>query len=704
MSAVEAVLMDDVPHVPLPSSSAQSTSFLSTPPRPAPLNGSVAGMAAVAPKVGDITEVVPPNVAWFKKFLSTFFVCELCQNVVVDPVQLMPSVLLVCKQCALSRCVPGKDMLKLPLGVMRAYEELYEGRRATTAAATSDTVDPNKIHEASDDSIAKRRMVRVKRSGGLLTTEAAKQTSPRATAPNTARSAIPSCLQQELRELEESEYYLRAEIDAGESTEALEIYRTHTAALKKIQSLKTENSKTLKTEADTKYEQGEYTLALELYSRAIEQQPHDHLSRLNALHGNRSSAYFMAQRYNECIADCMKVVEMEPKNVKILLRAAKAAAFMGDLSRAVSIMDSIPVSEVTPNILNERKKYKNGLEIFQHAEASFGTSEGDEAWLMLVAQFSETIPFRLRYAESLQKQSRYLKAVDILEVVAPHRRTPKVLYMIASCLYFSGFDHFENARSYLADIQQLDDNSASLMKIINLVDEGKHKGNQLFQQKKFAAAVEHYTNAINAAENNAQILRILYCNRAAAYKELGKYREGVEDCTKAIQLDSEFSKAYARRARCLQLLNEFFAAVRDFKLAIKYDPCDHELVRELRLCEQNAARETEREKDYYYVLGLTRSASDREIKLKYRELSLRWHPDKCISLPEEERLQAERRFKIIGEAHSTLLDPVKRREYDLRLDRERLARPSGTSGVSAQSSDAFRAQSSRYRTTGSGFW
>lgn len=39
---------------------------------------------------------------------------------------------------------------------------------------------------------------------------------------------------------------------------------------------------------------------------------------------------------------------------------------------------------------------------------------------------------------------------------------------------------------------------------------------------------------------------IYYCNRAAAYNALGKYYDAIEDCQKAIQLDSTYSKAYCR--------------------------------------------------------------------------------------------------------------------------------------------------------------
>ncbi|RNF16246.1 putative TPR-repeat protein [Trypanosoma conorhini] len=701
---MEAALKEEGLHTGTSSSSSSFASRGNSPSRRrAPENGVTSALPFGRPNAFP-SEVESPSAVWLERFMSTYFLCELCHKIVVDPVQVLPSAMMTCRKCALSRRVSVDAMAELPLGVVQAIEELFEARRCHRKNHVTNSPEARATSRAGDDSIAGRRIVRVKRGDAVPGNKTARHLTSHAANADSVKAANPTVFFQELQDADEEESRQRETIDATEAGERLELLKKHSAFVRTIKGRSKDSSKALKAEADATYEKAEYTLALELYSKAIEQQPLDRLTRLSALYGNRSSAYFMAQRYGDCISDCLKAISLEPGNVRMYTRAAKAAAVMGDIARAVAQMDTIPENLVTDSMLAEKKKYKSGLELLQRAERAFGTPEGDEIWLMLVAQFSDTIPFRLRYAESLFQQKRYLKAVEALEAVSPFRRSPRLWYMMANCLYLSGFEHFERARLCLVDVQQLDESCAKLLKLINVVDEGKQKGNQLFQQKKFAAAVEHYTSAINAAENNNQILRILYCNRAAAHKELGRYRDGIEDCTKAIQLDPEFSKAYARRARCHQQLSNFTAAIRDFKSAIQYDPSDHELVRELRNCEHGFTKEAEREKDYYYVLGVSRTSSEREIKLKYRELSLRWHPDKCMGLPDEERMQAERKFKIIGEAHATLIDPVKRREYELKLDRERMTRSGAFAGFGAHGSDTFRGQASRYRSNTTGYW
>eukprot|EP00915_Cephaloidophora_sp_WS-2016_P006058 GHVH01007964.1.p1 GENE.GHVH01007964.1~~GHVH01007964.1.p1 ORF type:complete len:261 (+),score=24.46 GHVH01007964.1:541-1323(+) len=64
---------------------------------------------------------------------------------------------------------------------------------------------------------------------------------------------------------------------------------------------------------------------------------------------------------------------------------------------------------------------------------------------------------------------------------------------------------------------------------------------------------------------------------------------------------------------------------------------------------------------YYQTLGITKDASESDIKKAYRKLALRWHPDKNKT---ENSEMASEKFKMVSEAYSVLSDPSKRRAYD----------------------------------------
>src|SRR5919199_396282 len=85
-------------------------------------------------------------------------------------------------------------------------------------------------------------------------------------------------------------------------------------------------------------------------------------------------------------------------------------------------------------------------------------------------------------------------------------------------------------------------------------------------------------------------------------------------------------------------------------------------------------------RDYYEVLGISRAATDAEIKSAYRKLAVRYHPDKNPGDHE-----AEEKFKEAAEAYSVLSDAEQRARYD-RF---------GHAGVSSSAAGARRTAAQR---------
>ena len=67
-------------------------------------------------------------------------------------------------------------------------------------------------------------------------------------------------------------------------------------------------------------------------------------------------------------------------------------------------------------------------------------------------------------------------------------------------------------------------------------------------------------------------------------------------------------------------------------------------------------------RDYYEVLGVTKSANAQEIKSAFRKLARKYHPDLA---PPAQKKSSEEKFKEINEAYEVLSDPEKRKKYDL---------------------------------------
>lgn len=96
----------------------------------------------------------------------------------------------------------------------------------------------------------------------------------------------------------------------------------------------------------------------------------------------------------------------------------------------------------------------------------------------------------------------------------------------------------------------------------------KEKGNAAYKGRQWNKAVTYYSEAIKLHGTNATY----YCNRAAAYLQLGCFQQAEDDCTKAISLDKKNVKAYLRRGTARESLIRNKEALQDFTHALVLEP------------------------------------------------------------------------------------------------------------------------------------
>lgn len=73
-------------------------------------------------------------------------------------------------------------------------------------------------------------------------------------------------------------------------------------------------------------------------------------------------------------------------------------------------------------------------------------------------------------------------------------------------------------------------------------------------------------------------------------------------------------------------------------------------------------------KDYYKILGISRNATEDEIKKAYKKRALLHHPDRHSNASDAEKKDQEKKFKELGEAYAVLSDSNKKARYDCGQD------------------------------------
>ncbi|KAG8659862.1 serine/threonine-protein phosphatase 5 isoform X2 [Manihot esculenta] len=113
-------------------------------------------------------------------------------------------------------------------------------------------------------------------------------------------------------------------------------------------------------------------------------------------------------------------------------------------------------------------------------------------------------------------------------------------------------------------------------------EEIKVLANEAFKARKYAQAIDLYTQAIELNSQNA----VYWANRAFAHTKLEEYGSAIQDASKAIEIDPKYSKGYYRRGAAFLAMGKFKEALKDFQQVKKLCPNDPDAAKKLKECEK----------------------------------------------------------------------------------------------------------------------
>ena len=194
-------------------------------------------------------------------------------------------------------------------------------------------------------------------------------------------------------------------------------------------------------------------------------------------------------------------------------------------------------------------------------------------------------------------------------------------------------------------------------------------GNQQFHAKAFDAALQSYTDALAVDFTDEAFRAVLHANKAAALQAMGKFCDAVLECCISRTFDDTYIRALQRRADAYLSMGDWPMAMNDLEELAPYmgEDCAAKL-REARRKVKNGSTSCE----HYAVLGVSSRAQRSEIIKAYKNLALKFHPDKAPS--DAVRPASEALFKRVAEAYAVLKDDAQRASYDSAIAAARLRR------------------------------
>ncbi|XP_053736390.1 sperm-associated antigen 1-like [Synchiropus splendidus] len=351
----------------------------------------------------------------------------------------------------------------------------------------------------------------------------------------------------------------------------------------------------------------DYEEAVAYYSRSISIIP------TVVAYNNRAQASIKLKQWHRAMMDCQKVLEMDPRNAKGLLRRATVYKHKGDLKRAAEdlrqVLEEEPQNTAAAQLLSEMEKkleepeQKNkGKRIL--IEEVEDDKSGDEAGAARPVEPSQPVGGEESsaapaergdmgnaqkkphgrgdggpHSESSNSHSGHWrgKGATADKYKVPQESKEKVA---------NGTGKRGSSASVQADQDSGTKGTPDVTReAVNLdapcgalppaLSRLKNEGNLLFKNGQFGDALEKYSQAIqgysDSGINSPDDLCILYSNRAACYLKDGNSQECIQDCTRSLELQPFSLKPLLRRAMAYESLERYRKAYVDYKTVLQID-------------------------------------------------------------------------------------------------------------------------------------
>lgn len=190
----------------------------------------------------------------------------------------------------------------------------------------------------------------------------------------------------------------------------------------------------------------------------------------------------------------------------------------------------------------------------------------------------------------------------------------------------------------------------------------KEQAGTVFKAGDYAVAIEMFDRCLAFDPLNLGFNSIINLNKSIALGKLNKNDDSLKCLNISLQMNPEYAKALVKRAEINSNLKYYDEAVRDLSKAQEIDSTGNNVAQKLKEA-QNNLKKSKKDKSYYEILGISKNATNDEIKSAYKKKAREFHPDRNNSTPEESE-KATKAMIDVNEAKNILSDKNKRAAHD----------------------------------------
>lgn len=457
-------------------------------------------------------------------------------------------------------------------------------------------------------------------------------------------------------------------------------------------------AESFKIEANAKFSMKNYIESRALYQKAlsvIDQEIQqkgtysktEELKMAAILHSNIAATFMMTREYKRCVESCSVAIDLDRTYVKAYVRKAKALVALGEFSESCTVLKTLLDDE---NKIGETSNERQIIE----------TEYSDTMRLCDLMSSGERELTKKEFISAKATFGQLLKFSNASNVIINAARADLGLGLTDSSLRLSlqvlrsdptcseGFEvrgqtmhlmgDFDSALQLLKEGLRLNpdcERIKALLKTCRSVYENVKEARSAVFQRRFNDAI----NSINAAielqtqhllPSKAPLYSKLYTERAECFLRLKQFQNALSDASKAVYSLDDYIPAWIIMANALHGLGRHEEALLQMEdLMSKFENND-----QIRRAYQKADFEVRkmRRPDFYSLFGVSALASEMELKKAYKVKAKELHPDRLSSgnFTDEQRKEAEKNFKLLGEGLEILSDSFKRQLYDEGYDQE----------------------------------